>query len=105
MNYADLGAKVRACRKKQKLTQEQLAEAAGISSSFMGHIERGTRIASLDTLVALCNALDVSPEYLLSASLRSFERDMPQGLSEKERIRLSEFLRMAQDTVRGWEEE
>ncbi len=104
MNYEDFGAKIRACRKKRKLTQEQLAEAAGISASFMGHIERGTRIASLETLVALCNVMDVSPEYLLSASLTSFEKGMPKGLSPRERSCLSEFLRLAQDTVRNWED-
>lgn len=49
VNYQDLGLRVRDARKAKHLTQEQLAEKVGISSSFMGHIERGTRIASIDT--------------------------------------------------------
>lgn len=50
VNYQDLGLRVRDARKAKHLTQEQLAEKVGISSSFMGHIERGTRIASIESL-------------------------------------------------------
>ena len=102
MDYRDLGFRVRDARRKSGLTQEKLAEKVGISPSFLGHIERGTRVASLETLVALCNELSVSPDYLLSASLHPFDRSMPSGLTEAEKIRLSEFLRLAQDTVRNW---
>ena len=102
MDYKDLGARVRTVRRQKTLTQEQLAEQVGISASFLGHIERGTRIASIDTLVALCNALDVTADYLLGASLNGRDGEMPQGLSDQERAKLSEFLRLAQDTVRNW---
>lgn len=101
MNYKDMGARVRRSRKQMKLTQEKLAELVGISPSFMGHIERGTRVASLETLVALCNVLKVTPEYLLSASLDS-QNVMPAGLNSAERAKLSEFLRLAQDAMQGW---
>ena len=69
VNYQDLGLRVRDARKAKHLTQEQLAEKVGISSSFMGHIERGTRIASIDTLVSICNVLSVSPCLLLGDAL------------------------------------
>ena len=69
MNYQSLGKKVRECRKRKQLTQEQLAEIIDISPSFLGHIERGSRVASLETFARLCNALDVSPHYLLSTDL------------------------------------
>lgn len=103
MDYKDLGNRVRTVRRQQSLTQEQLAEKVGISASFLGHIERGTRVASLETLVAICNTLNVTPEYLLSASLHTFDQRMPEGLSEHDRTKLSEFLRLAQDTVRNWD--
>lgn len=67
--YEALGKRIRAQRKQQKMTQEVLAEKAEISNSFLGHIERGTRKASLDTLVKICNALKVSPNTLLQDSL------------------------------------
>ena len=62
MDYEAMGARIRALRKRNGLTQAQLAEAVHISTSFMGHIERGTRIASLDTLVRLSQVLDVLKE-------------------------------------------
>ena len=104
MNYKDMGSRIKAIRRQQSLTQEHLAEKVGISASFLGHIERGTRVASLDTLVALCNELNVSPEYLLRASLTNFDTRMPEGLSDHERMKLRELLEWATDTVRNMEE-
>lgn len=69
MPYQDLGRRIKQQRILAQMTQEKLAEKAGISLSFLGHIERGTRKASLDTLVKLCNALKVSPRVLLQDSL------------------------------------
>lgn len=104
MEYKDMGMRVRVARRHLGLTQEQLAERVGISASFLGHIERGTRVASLETLVALCNTLCVKPEYLLSASLQSFDSTLTDCLTPQERSKLNEFLRLAQDAVRNWNE-
>ena len=104
IDYKDLGKRVRELRPKLDLTQEELAEKCGISASFLGHIERGTRVASIETLVGLCNLLQVTPQYLLSASLNTFEPHMPSGMSPQDRSKLSEFLRLAQDTLDNWNE-
>ena len=69
MPYKDFGKRVRQQRKLSQMTQEQLAEKAGISFAFVGHIERGTRKASLETVVKLSNALGISPNILLQDSL------------------------------------
>lgn len=47
------------------LSQEQLAEMVGVSTSFIGHIERGTRVPSLDTVWRICKALDVSMDHIM----------------------------------------
>lgn len=105
MNYQDMGRRIRTVRRQRGLTQEELAEQVGISASFLGHLERGTRVASLETLVALCNTLKVTPDYLLSASLNSLTEHMPQGLSQREQEQLTHILRLAEDTVRNWNRE
>ena len=64
-----MGARVRQQRRLNGLTQEQLAERTGVSNSFIGHIERGEKKASVETVVALCNAMDISPSVLLQDSL------------------------------------
>lgn len=65
IDYKELGKRIRAERRKQDLTQEKLAEMAEISDSFMGHIERGGRTLSIETLAKLANALNLSIEYIV----------------------------------------
>lgn len=65
MDYVFLGKRVRIRRMVLELTQEGLAEKIGVSTSFIGHIERGTRKLSVETLYALCKALDTSADFLM----------------------------------------
>jgi len=65
IDYKALGERIRAERKRQGLTQEKLAEMTDISESFMGHIERGGRTLSIETLVKLANALNLSIEFIV----------------------------------------
>ena len=60
MDYKAVGSRIRALRKQQHLTQEKLAEKAGISFAFVGHTERGTRIPSFATICKLADALECS---------------------------------------------
>ena len=69
VDYEKLGVRVRQQRELNNLTQSQLARKVGVTGSFIGHIERGEKKASVDTVVALCNALEVSPTVLLQDSL------------------------------------
>jgi len=55
-----LGQRIRELRKSLSLTQEQLAERAGISVSFLSMIERGDRVPHLETLAMLSKPLGVS---------------------------------------------
>lgn len=75
IDYAELGKRIRNERKRQNLTQEQLAELTGISDSFMGHIERGGRTLSIETLVKLANALNLSIEYIVCGKY-NYQPDM-----------------------------
>ncbi len=65
MNYQLLGAKIKRVRKQMRMTQEQFAELIGISAAFVGHIERGTRIPSLETIYRICKATGASADRLL----------------------------------------
>lgn len=78
MDYIAFGQRIRRFRKQKRLTQEALAEQVGISASFMGHIERGSRIASLETLMQLCRALAVSPNELLGEPLTAQVGELPE---------------------------
>ena len=64
-DYKKIGQRIRQVRKAKGWSQGTLAAECGISMSFMGHIERGTRIMSLDTFACICHALGVKADELL----------------------------------------
>ena len=65
LDYEGIGRRVRQLRKARGLSQEQLAERMERSAAFVGHIERGTRVMSVDTLCRLSGALQCSADELL----------------------------------------
>ena len=68
LNYAKIGNKIKTLRNKASLTQEQLAEKCNISTSYLGHIERGSRRLSLETAVRLAEVLGVGTDELILAN-------------------------------------
>lgn len=60
-----LGNAVRARRKMLDLSQEALADAAGIDRSHMGKIERGERNVTFLNIVRIATAMQCSPSDLL----------------------------------------
>lgn len=55
------GGRIRLLRRSSKLSREQLAERARISSNYLGEIERGEKWPSLEVIGSLAAALGVSP--------------------------------------------
>lgn len=65
LDYTKIGMRIRQMRKAKAWSQEALAKKVGISMSFLGHIERGSRIMSIETFVGICEALGVGADDLL----------------------------------------
>lgn len=65
IDYGKMGMRIRQVRKVRGWSQDALAKKCGISMSFLGHIERGTRIMSLETFASICEALDAGADELL----------------------------------------
>ena len=65
IDYKLVGAKIKDKRKALGYSQEALAELCNISTSYLGHIERGSRRLSMDIAVKLAHYLNVSLDYLL----------------------------------------
>lgn len=65
MNYLLMGRRLRRGRKRLKMTQEKAAEFVEISAGFLGLIERGQRIPSVETVVKLCRLYRISADYVL----------------------------------------
>jgi transcriptional regulator with XRE-family HTH domain len=64
-----LGESVRVLRVHRGLSQEALAELAGIDRSYMSGIERGLRNLSILHAVKLASALEIAPHELLKLSV------------------------------------
>jgi transcriptional regulator with XRE-family HTH domain len=60
-----IGARIREIRKAQGLTQEDVAEKAGMDFTSIGAVERGARNSSLKSLFRIAEALNVSLEELV----------------------------------------
>ena len=78
INYVNLGKKIKSTRKERGYTQEKLAEICDISTGFLGHIERGTRKLSLDTLFCIATVLNVCIDYLLIDSANKSDNFLEQ---------------------------
>ena len=94
-----LGQKIRKQRYQKELTQAELAEKAGVSTSFIGHIERGSRILSLETFLRLCKALDTDPNTLLS--FEPAQGFWPEKLDEQEKKQLRSLLQYSLELIRN----
>jgi transcriptional regulator with XRE-family HTH domain len=60
-----LGQKVRELRLARGISQEALADEAGVHRTFMGSVERGERNISLENIVKIAKALNCRPSRLL----------------------------------------
>ena len=68
MDYYAIGQRIRRIRKARGLSQEELAEKIGISTTHMSHIETGNTKLSLPVFVDLADALEVRADELLHDS-------------------------------------
>lgn len=60
------GRRLRQLRLQRKLTQERLAEGAGVSVDLISNIERGINAPSFETLERLAESLHVSVKELFA---------------------------------------
>jgi len=68
--FIKIGKKIKEFRKDLNLTQEELAHRAGIHPTFLAHIERGKKIASVNTLNKIAKSLKIY--YLKKKKQRIF---------------------------------
>lgn len=63
---AAVGERIKERRAELGWTQDQLAQRAGISKSFLSELENGKRSVSADNLLDLARVLGVSLDYLMT---------------------------------------
>lgn len=73
MERLTLGKRINTVRKNRRITAEKLSEQCHINATYLRQIEGGMKIPSLPVFIDLCNALEISPDYLLQDVLASNE--------------------------------
>lgn len=71
MDYRSIGSNIRRIRTQNKLRQEDVAERANLSVNYVGAVERGERLPSLETFIAILNAIGASADVVLSDVLEN----------------------------------
>lgn len=66
MGLESISKNIRKYRLVKKLRQEDLAEKAELSTNYIGIVERGEKIPSLETFIGIVNALGVSADMILA---------------------------------------
>lgn len=73
-----VGERIRKRRLELTWTQDQLAQKAGISKSFLSDLENGKRSVSADNLLDIARVLGVSLDYLMTgAAVEARTADVP----------------------------
>ena len=83
-----IGQRIKEARKAKRYTQDYVSAQANIGEKFLSQIECGNAGISVQTLLSLCNILEVSPNYILlpdpSKALENSIGDILQGLTPRQ---------------------
>lgn len=71
-----MGMRLFARRKQLRLTQEELAEAANVTSQTISTAELGKKALRPENIVKICSALEISTDYLLYGRVTTDDRSM-----------------------------
>lgn len=67
----EMGLRIAARRKAMRLTQEELAEKLGVSTQMISNLELGKKAIRPENLIKVCEALDLSADYVLTGNSTS----------------------------------
>ena len=99
LDFQSIGQKIREVRVSKKLTQEYVAEKTGVNVSHISNVENCRVKVSLTLLVNICNALDVTIDYLLAneyyAPTSVIEKELLNTIKGMNNSKLETLLRIA----------
>lgn len=101
INYEEIGQRIRKARLAAKVTQEQLAEQAGVGTTHISHIETGNSVPSLKLLVDILNALDLSADAVLCDQLDHAGASFPAMIATELEDCTEEEIRIFSDMLRA----
>lgn len=99
MNYTmlEMGNSIRVRRKELGMKQYELAARIEISKNYMSSIENGKRNISVHLVVKLCDALNVTPDYLFMGAM--YSDNVPLDIYEQLKRLDGKRLRLAREMI------
>ncbi len=99
MGLESIGKNIRKFRVANHLRLEDLAEKVGLSVNYVGALERGEKLPSLETFINIANCLQVTSDELLADELAtscqikgSLLTEKLNGLTEEDRNRIYDVI-------------
>lgn len=83
MELNTIGKNIRKYRLEKKLRQEDVAERAGLSTNYIGMLERGEKLPSLGTFIRILNVLEISADMVLADVIKTGYEVKNSMLNEK----------------------
>ena len=71
-----IGSRILSRRKQLRMTQEELAEKAGITPQTVSSAELGKKALRPENIIKLCGALKISADYLLFGTISSDDQSV-----------------------------
>lgn len=102
LDYKAIGKRIKIARIQAELTQEKLSEMVGISPTHLSNIETGTTRVSLNAIVSIANALNITSDDLLCDNVIKakvqFEKDIALVLEDCDEYEIRVICDMAAAT-------
>ena len=102
MDKYTVGKQIKEARLKTGFTQQALAQKAGVSNVYLGEIERGMKMPSLNSFIKIVQALDVSADYILREELNSGKTYIFDELIDKLQVLTPAQRKTARDILDGY---
>ena len=101
LDFKVIGARIQKCRAERKMTQAELAEIIDTNQKHLSRIEGGYHRSTLDAIVAIARALDVSVDYLIADYNDSSNPSTLQVILDEIRDFTPQQLELLQDNIKA----
>ena len=99
LDFALIGKRIKEVRTDRQLTQEYLAKVTDVNVSHISNIETNKVKVSLTLLVSICNAMNVTIDYILGneykAPTTAFETELLNTVDKLDSSKKEQLLRIA----------
>ena len=99
VDFAFIGQRIKEVRNEKHLTQEYLANVTGVNVSHISNIETNKVKISLTLLINICNALNVTMDYMLENEYHTptstTKKELFNTIKDMDTSKLETLLRIA----------